>query len=91
MGVIATITFLNRIAGPFIMSRLRTSARVERFLDAMSVSVIVALISSALARGTIREVVAVGASALAMLWFNNAIVALIAGTSAAALWLKFLA
>ncbi|WP_289032308.1 AzlD domain-containing protein [uncultured Roseibium sp.] len=84
--VIASITFLNRIAGPIMMKHIDTSARVERFLDAMSVSVVAALVASILAQGGWREVAAVGLSAVVMMRSRSAVWAMISGIGAAAAW-----
>ncbi|MDA7963560.1 AzlD domain-containing protein [Ruegeria sp.] len=84
--VIASVTFLNRIAGPIMMKHIETSAKVERFLDAMSVSVVAALVASILAQGGWREVIAVGISAMVMMRFTSAVWAMVAGIGAAAVW-----
>ncbi len=84
--VIAGVTFFNRVAGPTMMSRIETSARVERFLDAMSVSVVAALVASILAQGGWREVAAVALSVMVMRQSKSAIWAMIAGIGIAAVW-----
>ena len=84
--VIASVTFLNRIAGPIMMKHIDISGRVERFLDAMSVSVVAALVASILAQGGWREVVAVGCSAVVMTQSRSAVWAMICGIGAAAVW-----
>lgn len=84
--VIAAVTFFNRVAGPILMSRIETSARVERFLDAMSVSVIAALIASILAQGGWREAGAVALSAFVMVQTKSAVWAMMAGIGVAAIW-----
>ncbi len=85
--LIAVVIFLTRIAGPMVMGHIEISARVERFLDAMSVSVIVALIASILAQQGAREVVAVGFCALVMARFRSGVLAIITGIGVAAIWL----
>lgn len=84
--LVAAVTFLSRAAGPILMSRVEISDRVKRFLDAMSVSVMAALVASMLAQRGPREAVAVGISILVMMQFKSAVWAMIAGIGAAALW-----
>lgn len=84
--VIALVTFFNRVAGPILMSRIETSARVERFLDAMSVSVVAALVASILAQGGLREAGAVAFSAVVMMQSKSAVWAMMAGIVFAAIW-----
>ncbi len=84
--VIAGVTFFNRVAGPLMMSHIETSARVERFLDAMSVSVVASLVASILAQGGWREVAAVALSSLVMMRSKSAVWAMLAGIGAAAIW-----
>ena len=84
--VIAVVTFLNRVAGPILMSHIETSSKVERVLDAMSVSVVAALIASILAQRGWREAVAVGVSILVMMRSESATWSMIAGIGSAAIW-----
>jgi uncharacterized membrane protein len=84
--IIASVTFLNRISGPIMMNYIRSSDRVERFLDAMSVSVIAAIVASILAQNSWREAFAVGFSALVMMRTKSSAFAMVAGIGAAAAW-----
>lgn len=84
--VVAFVTFCNRIAGPVLMSRIAVSNRIERFLDAMAVSVVSALIASILAQSGWRETVAVVICGCVMLRSHNAIWAIVSGICVAAAW-----
>ena len=84
--IIAAITFLSRITGSVLMSKVKVSPRVDRFLDALSVSVIAALVASVLAQNGLREAVAVATAALIMLRFKSAIWAMLTGIIVAATW-----
>ena len=68
------------------MSHINASAKVERFLDGLSVAVIAALVASILAQNGLRETAAVALAVLVMLRSANATRAMIAGMAAAALW-----
>jgi uncharacterized membrane protein len=84
--VIATITFASRLTGPILMRKVRNSPKVDRFLDALSVSVIAALVASALAQNGLRELAAVAFASFVMLRSNNAIWAMLTGIVVAAAW-----
>ena len=84
--VIAFVTFCSRIAGPVLMSRIADSDRIERFLDAMAVSVVAALVASITAQAGWRETAAVAICAVVMLRSQSAIWAIIAGIFLAAAW-----
>lgn len=68
------------------MSRIVLSDRIERFLDAMAVSVVAALVASIMAQGGLREAAAVAICAVVMLRSHSAIGAIMAGTCLAASW-----
>lgn len=89
--VVAGVTFASRLAGSFLMARVKTSARVERFLDGLSVGVIAALVASTLAQNGLREGAAVALAVLVMLRSANAAWAMVAGMALAAAWTHFLA
>ena len=87
--VVAFVTFCNRIAGPVLMSRIAISDRIERFLDAMAVSVVAALVASIIAQAGWREAAAVTICAVVMLRSQSAGCAIIAGICMAAGWSYF--
>lgn len=87
--VVALVTFCNRIAGPVLMSRIALSERIERFLDAMAVSVVAALVASMIAQAGWREAAAVAICAVVMLRNQSAMWAILAGVSVAATWSYF--
>lgn len=84
--VIAFVTFCSRIAGPVLMSRIAASDRIERFLDAMAVSVVAALVASIIAQAGWREAAAVAICAVVMLRCQSAIWSIMAGIWLAAAW-----
>lgn len=88
--LIASVTLASRLAGSFLMSHVGASARIERFLDGLSVAVIAALVASILAQNGLREAAAVALAVLVMLRSANATWAMIAGMAVAALWTHFL-
>ena len=88
--LIASVTLASRLVGSFLMSHVNASARIERFLDGLSVAVIAALVASILAQNGFREAAAVALAVLVMLRSANATWAMIAGVAVAALWTHFL-
>lgn len=84
--VIATVTFSCRLAGSILMSKVQVSPKVDRFLDALSVSVIAALVASVLAQNGLREAAAVAFASLVMLRSKSAVWAMLTGIIVAAAW-----
>lgn len=84
--VIVTVTFSCRLAGSVLMSNVRISPKVERFLDGLSVSVIAALVASVLAQNGLREAVAVAFASLVMLRSKSAAWSMLTGIVVAAAW-----
>jgi uncharacterized membrane protein len=84
--IVAGITFASRIAGSVLMRSVTVSPAVERFLDALPVSVIAALVASVVAQGDLRDVVAVGLAATVMLASKSAVWAMLVGMGIAAAW-----
>ncbi|MCK0097010.1 AzlD domain-containing protein [Yoonia sp. F2084L] len=87
--MIAAITFASRIAGPLLMTNIIISPRIERFLNALSVSVIAALVASIVAQNGLREGAAVGLAAFIMLGSKSAVWAMVSGMALAAAWALF--
>ena len=69
-----------------MMLLVPVSPKIRRFLDGMSLSVIAAIVASALAVGTMREAVATAIAGLVMLGSKSAIGAMSAGIVLAAIW-----
>ncbi len=84
--LVAAITVGSRLAGPLLMTRVRVSPALERFLDNLSISVIAALAASLVAAGGLREAVSVALACGVMLRTGSAVRALAAGMLAAAAW-----
>lgn len=84
--MIAAITFSSRIAGSVIMNRVTVSLKIERFLDALSVSVIAALVATVLAQNGLREAAAVAFASLIMVRTKSAVWAMMTGIIVAAAW-----
>ena len=81
----AGVTLATRLAGPWLMTGVRASPKVERFLEALSSSVLAALVATAVARGGAREALAVAAAAALALLGRGPATAMLAGMAAAAL------
>ena len=86
IALIAVVTFATRAAGPVFMSLITASPRIERFLEAMAVSVIAALVASLAVNAGGRELAALGVAAAVTLWTRNLVGAMLAGTALGAAW-----
>ena len=84
--VMAAVTLATRFLGAAIMQRVSASKRVERFLDALSSSVIAGIVATFVAQNGLREAMAVALAGMVMLAFNSAIWAMVSGMVVAALW-----
>lgn len=85
LAVMAVTTFATRAGGLVIMSRVPISPRVERFLEALSGSVLVAIAVPATVNGDIATKIAVAASVITMMAFKNTLLAMLLGVVVAAL------
>ncbi len=88
--MMAAVTLATRLLGAAFMERVSASPRVERFLEALSSSVLAAVVATVVAQGGLREAAAVALAALVMLSVKSAIWAMLAGMGAAALWTALL-
>ncbi|GLQ07563.1 AzlD family protein [Sneathiella chinensis] len=88
--LMAAVTLLTRALGPLIMARVAVSKRVEHFLEALSSSVLAAIVATALFQGGPREATAVAIAGAVMLLTRKSIAAMGAGMAAAALWSLFI-
>ncbi len=89
IAVAAAVTFGTRTLGPVIMARVPATRRVQQFLDSLSTSVIVAIVAGYLARGTLREAVALAAGALAMMLLQKPLLSMVVAMVVAAVWSGF--
>jgi uncharacterized membrane protein len=86
IALAAAVTFATRTLGPVLMTRVPSTRRVQRFLDSLSTSVIVAIVAGFLARGTLREAVALAAGAAAMMLLRKPLLSMAIAMAVAALW-----
>lgn len=84
--LVSAITFGSRLAGAALMRSVAVSPTIERFLDALAVSVIAALVASILAQSDLRSAAAVALAAVITLTMRSAVWAMVAGMAAAAIW-----
>lgn len=84
VSVMAIAAFATRIAGPALMSRLKPTARTDRFLEGLAVSVIAALIASQLVTADIKTYTAVIAAVVVMAAAKSPVWAMLAGMVTAA-------
>ena len=84
--IMAAVTLATRLLGAEIMQRVATSKSLERFLDALSSSVIAAIVATYVTQHGLREAAAVAVAAMVMLALRSAVWAMISGMAVAALW-----
>ena len=84
--IMALVTYLTRSGGVFIMSRLPIGPRVERFINAMAGSVLVAVITPMAVQGDWGARLALVATLGVMLATRRPLPAILAGILTAALW-----
>lgn len=84
--LIGAVVYFTKIAGAELMSLFDMTSRLEAVLRAMASSVLLAIVVSAVAGGTLREGLSVGVAAVAMLVSGNALIAMSGGILAAALF-----
>jgi uncharacterized membrane protein len=84
--VMAAVTLATRWGGLLAMSLMPVGARVRRFIDAMSGSVLVALLAPMAVDGDGGARAALAITAAAMLLFKKPLPAIAAGILAAAAW-----
>lgn len=86
IGLLALVTLGTRLGGAYVMRFVPLSPRVERFLEAMSSSVLAAIVVSFLARGSWREGAAVALALLVMLVMRSPVLAMVAAMALAGGW-----
>ncbi len=87
--IMALATYLTRAGGVFVMSRVPIGPRVERFINAMAGSVLVAVITPMAVNGDWGARMALIATLLVMLALRKPLPAITAGILTAALWRLF--
>lgn len=90
IAIMSVVTLGTRLGGAFMMRFITMSPRLSRFLEAMSASVLAAIVTTFLVQGGARESVAVGVAILVMLATRSAVYAMFAAMFAAAGWTLFL-
>jgi uncharacterized membrane protein len=86
IAVMAITIAATRISGAFVMGRINSNPWVERFLNSMSSSVIVAIVATAVANGGSREILAVSVAVVTVMLLRRPLLGMIAGTLGGALW-----
>lgn len=84
--IMALVTYLTRAGGVFVMARTPIGPRVERFINAMAGSVLVAVITPMAVNGDGGARMALVATAGVMLVLRKPLPAIAAGILTAALW-----
>ena len=84
--LMALVTYLTRAGGVFIMSRVPIGPRMERFINAMAGSVLVAVITPMAVHGDWGARLALVATLIVMLTLQKPLPAITAGIVTAALW-----
>ena len=89
IGLMALVTLLTRYGGVLIMSVIPINRRVESFINAMSGSVLIAILVPIAAEGDLGARLALVATAVVMLVVKKPMVAISAGlfVAAATRWL----
>ncbi|WP_445158596.1 AzlD family protein [Halomonas sp. E14] len=84
--IMALVTYLTRAGGVFVMAHVPIGPKVERFINAMAGSVLIAVITPLAIQGDWGARVALVATLGVMLTTQKALAAIAAGILAAALW-----
>lgn len=86
VAIASIVTFGTRALGPAIATWLPSTRRAQRFLDSLSTSVVVAIVTGFLARGTLREATAIAAGALVMVLLRRPLLSIVIAVLVAAAW-----
>ncbi len=84
--LMASIILMIRVSGAEFMSILGITPRIETFLEAMSGSVIVAIVVSQVVNGGPRTLVAIMLTAVIMKVSKSSMLAMLCGIGCAAVW-----
>lgn len=86
IGLMVVIAYGSRVLGLLVMSYVPLGARVRRFIDAMSSSVLIAVITPMVVHGDGgTKLAALAAGGAAIAW-RNPLLAIALGMASAALW-----
>lgn len=86
IGLMAIVTLITRFGGVFVMSFIPIGPRVESFINAMSGSVLIAILVPIAVEGDVGARLALVATAAVMLVLKKPMPAIAAGISVAAGW-----
>lgn len=87
--LMAAVTYLTRVGGLWVMARIPIGPGVERFINAMSGSVLVAVVMPMAVNGDWGARLALCATIAVMLTTRKPLLAIAAGIVSAALWRLF--
>ena len=87
--IMALVTLATRWGGVFIMSFIPINDRIQRFISAMSASVLVALLAPIAFQGDLGTRCALLATAIAALVFKKPLLAIATGIITAAVFRQF--
>lgn len=86
IAVMTAVVFGTRVAGAIFMSWIAPSAKIERFLDGLAVSVIAALVASLLTAGDVKLTVSVVLAIVVMALSRSVVWAMLTGMLSAAVY-----
>ncbi len=86
----AAVTYLTRIGGLWLMAVIPLNKRVERFLEAMSGTVLVSILVPATLRGDGSAAIAIAGAIIVMVLTRQSLLAVISGIVIAALARQFI-
>lgn len=89
ISIMALVTLATRWGGVFIMSFIPINDRIQRFISAMSASVLVALLAPIAVQGDLGARCALLATAITALIFKKPLLAIAAGIITAATFRQF--
>lgn len=84
--LMTVVTYATRAGGIFLMAYVPLTPRMEAFLKALAVSVLISIVVPATLKAGPRGIAAVAVAVAVMLATRSAIGAMLAGTATAALW-----
>lgn len=85
IALMALITLITRFAGAYFMSFVPINARVQRFIGAMSSSVLIALLTPIAIQGDMGAKAALAVTALVLLVLKKPLLAIVLGLCTAAM------
>lgn len=85
IGIMTLVTLVTRFGGPFVMSFVNISPRVESFINTMASSVLIAILTPLAVEGDLGARLALGTTAALMLALRKPLPAIGGGIVAAAL------